>query len=145
MLLCGQALAHALGAAQPGCSWPGMNGSVPAPAGTLLIAPEECNMHHTCVLPMERGGREAPPENVDRLHVLTGPGESAVLLTRFKPCNWVTPSTTSPSFHHPHLCHKARTLKVHVQGLWWAREPPGLLHTGSHRSSAHMCVQSWGF
>ena len=42
--------------------------------GTLVIAPEECLAHRTAPEPIVRGGPDAPPENVNRLHVLTHPG-----------------------------------------------------------------------
>lgn len=40
----------------------------------LLIAPEECELHRTAPEPMIRGVAEPPPENVNRLRVLTPPG-----------------------------------------------------------------------
>ncbi|KAK9837158.1 hypothetical protein WJX81_006872 [Elliptochloris bilobata] len=39
--------------------------------GTLMVAPEECLAHRTAPEPFVRGGRDPPPENVNRLHVLT--------------------------------------------------------------------------
>eukprot|EP00887_Chlorella_sp_A99_P002366 scaffold10.g2366.t1 len=42
---------------------------------TLLLAPPECLNHHTCP-PIVRGGPDHPPENVDRLMVLTKPQAS---------------------------------------------------------------------
>ena len=44
------------------------------PAPTLLLAPPECEAHHTCPAPITRGS-DVPPENVNRLRVLTAPGE----------------------------------------------------------------------
>ena len=41
---------------------------------TLLVAPAECYSHKTCPEPITRGGQEPPPENVNRLKVLTHPG-----------------------------------------------------------------------
>ena len=41
---------------------------------TMLLAPPECHQHITGPVPVVRGGREPPPENVDRLNVLTDPG-----------------------------------------------------------------------
>ena len=43
---------------------------------TLIIAPAECYSHHTCPEPIVRGGPDIPPENVNRLKVLTDPGSS---------------------------------------------------------------------
>ena len=77
-----QGLARALAAAGAG-EPPDADGDAAdaAKAGpTLLLAPEECHLHHTCVLPIVRGGEEPPPENVDRLHVLTDPGAEAWIL-----------------------------------------------------------------
>ena len=42
---------------------------------TLLVAPGECYSHKTCPEPITRGGQEPPPENVNRLTVLTHPGK----------------------------------------------------------------------
>lgn len=42
--------------------------------GTLVVAPEECLQHRTAPEPLVRSGRDPPPENVNRLHVLTHPG-----------------------------------------------------------------------
>ena len=42
---------------------------------TMLLAPPECHQHITGPVPVIRGGREPPPENVDRLSVLTDPGK----------------------------------------------------------------------
>lgn len=41
---------------------------------TLLLAPPECLQHHTVAWPIIRGGPDPPPENVNRLTVLTQPG-----------------------------------------------------------------------
>lgn len=41
---------------------------------TLLLAPPECLHHHTAPWPIVRGGPDPPPENVNRLTVLTKPG-----------------------------------------------------------------------
>lgn len=43
---------------------------------TLLVAPAECYSHRTCPEPITRDGQEPPPENVNRLKVLTHPGKS---------------------------------------------------------------------
>lgn len=42
---------------------------------TLLVAPAECYSHRTCPEPITRSGEEPPPENVNRLKVLTHPGK----------------------------------------------------------------------
>lgn len=41
---------------------------------TLIVAPPQCLGHVTCPDPIRRGGPDPPPENVDRLRVLTTPG-----------------------------------------------------------------------
>ena len=43
---------------------------------TLLVAPAECYSHKTCPEPITRAGQEPPPENVNRLKVLTHPGKA---------------------------------------------------------------------
>jgi len=42
--------------------------------GTLVLAPAECLAHRTAPEPIARGGPDPPPENVNRLHVLTHAG-----------------------------------------------------------------------
>lgn len=42
---------------------------------TLILAPPQCLEHHTCPEPIVRGGADPPPENVNRLRVLTTPGQ----------------------------------------------------------------------
>lgn len=61
---------------------PGVEGVKP----TLLVAPAECYSHRTCPEPITRDGQEPPPENVNRLKVLTHPGKSWMLseLTLFR-------------------------------------------------------------
>lgn len=44
------------------------------PSPTLILAPEECLLHRTHPEPFTRGTAEPPPENVQRLHVLTRHG-----------------------------------------------------------------------
>jgi hypothetical protein len=41
---------------------------------TLVVAPAECFSHRTCPEPIVRDGPDVPPENVNRLKVLTDPG-----------------------------------------------------------------------
>lgn len=41
---------------------------------TLVVAPAECFGHRTCPEPIVRDGPDIPPENVNRLKVLTDPG-----------------------------------------------------------------------
>jgi hypothetical protein len=69
----------ALGAEeQPAAAAASGSTSAAAPGGavgaTLLLAPEECFLHRTAPEPLRRGGPEPPPENINRLHVLTRPG-----------------------------------------------------------------------
>ena len=42
---------------------------------TIVVAPQECHQHITAPLPMVRGGQEPPPEQINRLHVLTDSGK----------------------------------------------------------------------
>ena len=46
---------------------------------TIVIAPQECHQHMTAPLPMVRGGPEPPPEQINRLHVLTDSGTDSPL------------------------------------------------------------------
>jgi hypothetical protein len=59
----------------------GSRKAAPPPAQrTLLVAPPECLFHFTCPAPITRETSDsAPPENVERLSVLTKPGASATL------------------------------------------------------------------
>jgi len=41
---------------------------------TLIVAPADCFSHRTCPEPIVRDGPDIPPENVNRLKVLTDPG-----------------------------------------------------------------------
>ena len=50
-----------------------------APA-TLIVAPHACYQHHTCPEPITRATRDCPPENSQRLTVLTDPGASTSLM-----------------------------------------------------------------
>ena len=45
-----------------------------APPATLVVAPDACLQHHTCPEPLTRATPDVPPENVQRLLVLTDPG-----------------------------------------------------------------------
>ncbi len=47
----------------------------PATPATLIIAPDSCYQHHTCPEPLTRSSRDVPPENGQRLRVLTHPGQ----------------------------------------------------------------------
>lgn len=44
---------------------------------TTILAPPDCHKHITGPFPVVRGGKEPPPENVNRLHVLTDSGEAS--------------------------------------------------------------------
>jgi len=46
---------------------------------TIVVAPPECHQHITGPVPVLRGGQEPPPENVNRLHVLTDSGNNLSL------------------------------------------------------------------
>ena len=47
---------------------------------TIVIAPQECHQHITAPLLMVRGGQEPPPEQINRLHVLTDSGKDFPLI-----------------------------------------------------------------
>lgn len=70
-----QALANALLSPDMASS----NGAEHEHGPTVLVAPEDCYLHNTIPLPIIRGGRSPPPENVNRLHVLTNSGELLLL------------------------------------------------------------------
>ncbi|KAJ9527573.1 hypothetical protein QJQ45_025848, partial [Haematococcus lacustris] len=62
-----------------------------APATLLVLAPEECCLHHTAPQPWARGSPDPPPENPHRLAVLTSPAGSGVLHTlEFQALDWET-------------------------------------------------------
>ena len=81
LLCCAQHLAAALAGGVADGVLPagdfGSDGVGGVGGGTLVIAPEECLAHRTAPEPLVRGGPDAPPENVNRLHVLTHPGAHA--------------------------------------------------------------------
>lgn len=81
LLCCAQHLAAALAGGVADGVLPagdfGSDGVGGVGGGTLVIAPEECLAHRTAPEPIVRGGPDAPPENVNRLHVLTHPGARA--------------------------------------------------------------------
>jgi ankyrin repeat protein len=53
------------------------------PGRTLVLAPPECLEHHTAPWPFVRGGADPPPENVNRLVVLTRPGTGVLRTSEF--------------------------------------------------------------
>jgi hypothetical protein len=57
-----------------------------APPGrpTLLLAPPECLAHYTSPQPVPRGGPEPPPENTQRLRVLTEVGIGSLRAAEFE-------------------------------------------------------------
>lgn len=57
-------------------------------AGTLLIAPYECLLHRTAPEPITRDGPDPPPENVNRLHVLTRPATGVLRASEFSGLAW---------------------------------------------------------
>ena len=71
-----QALALALERRLTDASAPFPAVSRPAPSSpvTLVLAPEECLLHYTAPEPIARTGPPPPPENVERLKVLTREG-----------------------------------------------------------------------
>ena len=74
---------------------------------TMLLAPPECHQHITGPVPVVRGGREPPPENVDRLNVLTDPGR--ILHTT---CLCYTCSASRTPYCN--LCHSWQSSNTHV-------------------------------
>ncbi|GFR42160.1 hypothetical protein Agub_g3012, partial [Astrephomene gubernaculifera] len=68
-------------AADPSSTTTATTSTTPASGGssgsssnrTLLLAPDDCHLHCTAPEPLVRSGPEPPPENVNRLHVLTRP------------------------------------------------------------------------
>lgn len=54
------------------------NGHTGGHRATLLVAPDECHLHNTCPFPILRGSRPPPPENINRLHVLTDSGNRSL-------------------------------------------------------------------
>ncbi|KAL3144011.1 hypothetical protein ABBQ32_003818 [Trebouxia sp. C0010 RCD-2024] len=55
---------------------------------TLLVAPAECYSHRTCPEPITRDGQEPPPENVNRLKVLTHPASGILRSAEFSNLQW---------------------------------------------------------
>ena len=66
------------------------NGHKDSGLPTLLVAPDECHLHNTCPFPIVRGSRPPPPENINRLHVLTDSGMPLAfpLVIRSIPLQW---------------------------------------------------------
>jgi ankyrin repeat protein len=57
----------------------------PSNAAALVLAPPECMAHHTAPAPLRRGGSEPPPENINRLAVLTSPSLGILRSVEFAP------------------------------------------------------------
>ncbi len=74
---------------------------------TMLLAPPECHQHITGPVPVVRGGREPPPENVDRLNVLTDPGRILHTTCLFYTCS----ASRTP---YCNLCHSWQSSNTHV-------------------------------
>lgn len=73
--------------------------TVPDVKATLIVAPTECYSHRTCPEPISRDGPDVPPENVNRLKVLTHPGSfylfhSPALLAQPASCSLLTCTVT---------------------------------------------------
>ncbi len=68
-----QDLAAALAAAPEVMDLDGPATLVPS-TRTRIFAPAECRQHLTATEPIRRGGPQPPPENVNRLRVLTNEG-----------------------------------------------------------------------
>ena len=57
--------------------------SSPHAPPTLLVAPPACLEHRTYAEPYVRGDSDVPPENVERLRILTQPGRGILYSTEF--------------------------------------------------------------
>ncbi|KAL0037126.1 hypothetical protein WJX79_001631 [Trebouxia sp. C0005] len=55
---------------------------------TLVVAPAECFGHRTCPEPIVRDGPDIPPENVNRLKVLTDPATGILRSSEFSTLEW---------------------------------------------------------
>ncbi|BDA44253.1 probable type-2 histone deacetylase 2 at C-terminar half [Coccomyxa sp. Obi] len=66
------------------------NGHTSSHGAMLLVAPDECHMHNTCPFPILRGSRSPPPENINRLHVLTDSELGILRSTEFADLQWET-------------------------------------------------------
>ncbi|KAL6757381.1 histone deacetylase domain-containing protein [Haematococcus lacustris] len=69
-------------------SWPAW--PLLPPATLLVLAPEECCLHHTAPQPWARGSPDPPPENPHRLAVLTNPGSGVLHTLEFQALDWET-------------------------------------------------------
>ncbi|KAG1676387.1 hypothetical protein FOA52_001182 [Chlamydomonas sp. UWO 241] len=72
---------------------------------TVLLAPDECLAHHTAPSPIERGSAPPPPENVDRLKVLTTPGAGILRTSEFAGLQWVTHGIAAAELSDVLRCH----------------------------------------
>ncbi|PSC72014.1 histone deacetylase [Micractinium conductrix] len=80
------ALAAALRAADPAAALAALPPTEQDQPRTLLVAPPECLCHYTCPAPITRAiAAEAPPENMERLTVLTQPGWGILRTSEFTP------------------------------------------------------------
>ncbi|KAK9865158.1 hypothetical protein WJX84_010261 [Apatococcus fuscideae] len=59
-----------------------------APPATLVVAPDACLQHHTCPEPLTRATPDVPPENVQRLLVLTDPEQGILRSAEFASLQW---------------------------------------------------------
>ncbi|GAX85628.1 hypothetical protein CEUSTIGMA_g13043.t1 [Chlamydomonas eustigma] len=71
---------------------------------TLILAPEECLLHHTAPHPLRRGANP-PPENEDRLRVLTNEATGILRCTEFKSLMWETQGLPSCTMSDILRCH----------------------------------------
>lgn len=55
---------------------------------TLVVAPTDCFGHRTCPEPIVRDGPDIPPENVNRLKVLTDPATGILRSSEFSTLQW---------------------------------------------------------
>ncbi|KAL0048951.1 hypothetical protein WJX82_003017 [Trebouxia sp. C0006] len=55
---------------------------------TLIVAPADCFSHRTCPEPIVRDGPDIPPENVNRLKVLTDPATGILRSSEFSTLDW---------------------------------------------------------
>ncbi|EFJ43924.1 hypothetical protein VOLCADRAFT_118904 [Volvox carteri f. nagariensis] len=72
---------------------------------TLLLAPAECLLHRTAPEPIERSDAEPPPENVNRLHVLTQPATGILHNLEFSDLEWRTSGIPQAAMVDVLRCH----------------------------------------
>ncbi|KAG2494726.1 hypothetical protein HYH03_007240 [Edaphochlamys debaryana] len=72
---------------------------------TALLAPEDCLLHRTAPEPILRSAAEPPPENVNRLHVLTRPVSGILHNAEFSGLRWRTSDVPQAPMVDVLKCH----------------------------------------